>query len=176
MPLEVSNLRFVDVEEGYSGWTNVEIINMDWELVAPCNMDCDDCLNFCVELFLVNNPEAYKDSSETSWNKHSHFHVGESSGTANDLDEIQITTSILTRMEKAIPQESTWNQEITTWQNSHSRMHNLELEASRNNDNPFLIGIEMMVYLSNTQSPGSILSLVQLLSQNTLQLMGLFFQ
>ena len=149
---------------------------MDWELAAPCNMDCDDCLNFCVELFLVNNPEAYEDSSETRWNKHSHFHVGESSGTANDLDEIQITTSILTRMEKAIPQESTWNQEITTWQNSHSRMHNLESEASKSIDNPFLIGIEMMVYLSNTQSPGYILSLVQLLSQNTLQLMGLFFQ
>ena len=131
---------------------------------------------FCVKLFLVNSPKAYEDSNETRWNGHSHFHVGESSETTNDLDEIQITTSILTRMEQAIPQESTWNQEITTWQNSHSRMHNLESEASKSIDNPFLIGIEMMVYLSNTQSPGYILSLVQLLSQNTLKSMGLFFQ
>ncbi|KAF3959214.1 hypothetical protein CMV_015953 [Castanea mollissima] len=98
-----SNLRFVDVEEGYSGWTNAEIISMDWEPAAPCNMDCDDYQNFCVELFLVNNPEAYEDSSETRWNGHSHFHVGESSGTTNDPDEIQITTGILTRMEQAVP-------------------------------------------------------------------------
>nr|POE90449.1 hypothetical protein CFP56_43123 [Quercus suber] len=84
VPPEGSNLRFVEVEEGYTGWTNANIINMDWEPAAPCNMDWDDCQNFCVELFLVNNPEAYEDSSEPSWNGHSHFHVGESSGIAND--------------------------------------------------------------------------------------------
>nr|POE55317.1 hypothetical protein CFP56_22683 [Quercus suber] len=55
-------------------------------------------------------------------------------------------------------------------------MQHLESEVSRSIDNPFLMGIEMMVYLSNSQSPGYILNLVQLLSQNTVQSMGLFFQ
>lgn len=55
-------------------------------------------------------------------------------------------------------------------------MHNLELEAHRSIDNPFLMGIKMMVYLSNTQSLAYILSLVQLLSQNSLQSMSLFVQ
>ena len=35
MPPEGSNLRFVDVEEGFSGWTNTEIVSMDWELLTP---------------------------------------------------------------------------------------------------------------------------------------------
>ena len=139
-------------------------------------MKCDGCQNFCVELFLVNNPEAFEDSNETRWNGHSHFHVGESSEIANVLDEIQITTNHLTRMEQANPQESPWNQGTIDVQNSHSRMHNLELEACRSTNNPFLMGIKMMVYLSNTQSSGYILSLVQLLSQNSLQSMGLFVQ
>ena len=124
----------------------------------------------------MNSPKAYEDSNETRWNGHSHFHVGESSETTNDLDEIQITTGHLTRMEQADPQESPWNQGTIDRQNSHSKIHNLELEARRSTNNPFLMGIEMMVYLSNTQSPGYILSLVQLLSQNSLQSMGLFVQ
>ena len=69
-------------------------------------MECDGYQNFYVELFLVNNPEAFEDSNETRWNGHSHFHVGESSEIANVLDEIQITTNHLTRMEQANPQES----------------------------------------------------------------------
>nr|POE83588.1 hypothetical protein CFP56_65738 [Quercus suber] len=65
MAPEGSTLRFVNVDEGYRGWTNADIISMDWEPDAQCNMDCDDYQNFCVELFLVDNPEAYEDSSET---------------------------------------------------------------------------------------------------------------
>ena len=110
MPPEGSTLRFVDVDEGYRGWTKADIIIllvMDWKPNAQCNMDCDDYQNLCVELFLVDNVEAYKDSSQPRWHGHSHFHVGESSETANDTDEIQITTSILTRMEQASPQENT---------------------------------------------------------------------
>ena len=55
-------------------------------------------------------------------------------------------------------------------------MQHLESEVSRSTVNPFLMGIEMMVYLSNYQSPGFILNLVQLLSQNVVQSMGLFSQ
>nr|POF09729.1 hypothetical protein CFP56_53490 [Quercus suber] len=100
MPLEGSTLRFVNVDEGYRGWINADIISMDWEPDAQCNMDCDDYQIFCVELFLVDNPEACEELSEPRWHGHSQFHVGESSGTANDPDDIQITTGILTRREQ----------------------------------------------------------------------------
>ena len=35
MPPEGFNLRFVYVEEGFSGWTNTKIVSMDWELLTP---------------------------------------------------------------------------------------------------------------------------------------------
>ena len=176
MPLEGSTLRFIDVDEGYRGWTNADIISMEWEPDAQCYMACDDYQNFNMELFLVDNPEAYEDSSEPRWHGHSHFHVGESSGTATDMDEIQITTRIITRLEQAGPQETNWNQEIPNWQITHSRMQQLESNVSRSFDNPILMGIELMVYLSKSQSPGCILNSVQLLSQNTVQSMSLFLQ
>nr|POF09728.1 hypothetical protein CFP56_53489 [Quercus suber] len=55
-------------------------------------------------------------------------------------------------------------------------MPHVESEVNRSTDNPFLMGIEIMVYLSKSQSPGYILNLVQLLSQNTVQSMDLFSQ
>ena len=30
MPPKGSTLRFVDVDEGYRGWTNADIISMEW--------------------------------------------------------------------------------------------------------------------------------------------------
>ena len=176
MPSEGSTLRFVDVDEGYRGWTNADIISMEWEPDAQCSMDCDDYQNFNIELFLVDNPEAYEDSSEPRWHGHSHFHVGESSGTATNMDEIQITTGILTRLEQAVPQETNWNQEIPNWQITHSRLQQLESDVNRSFVNPILMGIELMVYLSKSQSPGCILNSVQLLSQYTIQSMSLFLQ
>ena len=150
MPLEGSTLRFIDVDEGYRGWTNADIISMEWEPNAQCYMACDYYQNFNMELFLVDNPEAYEDSSEPRWHGHSHFHVGESSGTATDMDEIQITTRIITRLEQAGPQETNWNQEIPNWQITHSRMQQLESNVSRSFDNPILMGIKLMVYLSKS--------------------------
>ena len=176
IPPEGHTLRFVEVDEGYRGWTNADIISMDWEPDAQSHMDCDEHQNFSIELFLVDNPEAYEDSSEPRWHGHSHFHVGESSGTATNMDEIQITTGILTRLEQAVPQETNWNQEIPNWQITHSRLQQLESDVNRSFVNPILMGIELMVYLSKSQSPGCILNSVQLLSQYAIQSMGLFLQ
>uniref|UniRef100_A0A7N2R8K9 CCHC-type domain-containing protein n=1 Tax=Quercus lobata TaxID=97700 RepID=A0A7N2R8K9_QUELO len=176
IPPEDHTLRFVEVDEGYRGWTNADIISMDWEPDAQSHMDCDDHQNFSIELFLVDNPEAYEDSSEPRWHGHSHFHVGESSGTANDPNETQITTGTLTTLEQAGPQENNWNQELPHWQITQTRIQHFESEVSKSTDNPVLMGIELMVYLSKSQSPGYILNLVQLFSQNTIQSMGLFLQ
>nr|POE55318.1 hypothetical protein CFP56_22684 [Quercus suber] len=61
----ITRVRYnADSNPSPRGWTNADIISMDWEPNAQCNMDCDDYQNFCVELFLVDNPEAYEDSSE----------------------------------------------------------------------------------------------------------------
>ena len=76
--------------------------------------------------------------------------VGESSGTATDMDEIQITTGILTRLEQATPQETNWDQEIPNWQITHSRLQQLESNVNRSFVNPILMGIELMVYLSKS--------------------------
>nr|POE60234.1 hypothetical protein CFP56_25431 [Quercus suber] len=100
----ITRVRYnADSNPSPRGWTNADIITT-----------------------LVDNPEAYEDSSEPRWHGHSHFHVGESSGTANDLNDIQITTGILTRREQAGPQKNTWNQEIPNWQTTHTRMQHLE--------------------------------------------------
>ena len=137
---------------------------MDWEPDAQSHVECDDHPNFSIELFPVDNPEAYEDSSEPRWHGHSHFHVGESSGTANDPNEIQITTGTLTTLEQAGPQENNWNQEIPHWHITHTRVQHFESEVSKSIDNPVLMGIALMVYLSKSQSPGYILNLVQLFS------------
>ena len=102
--------------------------------------------------------------------------MGESSGTAIDMDEIQIITGILTRLEQADPQETNWNQDIPNWQITHSKIQQLESDVNRSFVNPILMGIELMVYLSKSQSPGCILNSVQLLSQSTVQSMSLFLQ